>query len=111
MPLSVRFGTDCHRSCPDRSYSDDRKMVCLPCEDKKCEICDESQCYWCEDQFYVFGEVLLLFYGHPTILKPVNLSDMFLGKPFVCVCIYVMRYTGEVTKCICVSRGKVCGSL
>uniref|UniRef100_A0A674NA07 Proprotein convertase subtilisin/kexin type 5b n=1 Tax=Takifugu rubripes TaxID=31033 RepID=A0A674NA07_TAKRU len=50
--LSVRFGTDCHRSCPDRTYSVDTTMTCAPCEDDKCVTCDPSQCYWCEDGFY-----------------------------------------------------------
>ncbi|KAM9360686.1 proprotein convertase subtilisin/kexin type 5-like [Symphorus nematophorus] len=49
-----QFGTDCHLSCPDRTYSVDDTMVCTPCEDTRCEICDESQCHWCEDGFYVF---------------------------------------------------------
>lgn len=55
--LSVRLGTDCHQSCPDRTYSVDDTMVCAPCEDKKCEICDQSQCYWCQEGLYVFGNV------------------------------------------------------
>ncbi|KAM6931379.1 uncharacterized protein FYW49_003253 [Xenentodon cancila] len=49
-----RLGTDCHQSCPDRTYSDDTAMVCAPCEDKHCDICDQSQCYWCEEGFLVF---------------------------------------------------------
>ncbi|XP_076586661.1 proprotein convertase subtilisin/kexin type 5-like, partial [Chaetodon auriga] len=48
------LGTDCHHSCPDRTYGVDETMACAPCEDKQCVICDHSQCYWCEEGFYVF---------------------------------------------------------
>ena len=55
VDLSVRLGSDCHQSCPDRTYSVDDTMVCAPCEDKNCVICDPTQCYFCEEGFYVFG--------------------------------------------------------
>lgn len=55
VDLSVRLGSDCYHSCPDRTYSVDDTMVCAPCEDKNCVICDPSQCYFCEEGFYVFG--------------------------------------------------------
>ncbi|XP_062273839.1 proprotein convertase subtilisin/kexin type 5-like [Scomber scombrus] len=48
-----QFGTDCHQSCPDRTYSVDNTMVCAQCEDKQCVNCDHAQCYVCEDGFYV----------------------------------------------------------
>uniref|UniRef100_A0A671VLW9 Proprotein convertase subtilisin/kexin type 5b n=1 Tax=Sparus aurata TaxID=8175 RepID=A0A671VLW9_SPAAU len=47
----------CYHSCPDRTYSVDDTMVCAPCEDKNCVICDPSQCYFCEEGFYVFDGV------------------------------------------------------
>ncbi|KAM8760711.1 proprotein convertase subtilisin/kexin type 5-like [Acanthopagrus schlegelii] len=49
-----QLGSDCHQSCPDRTYSVDDTMVCAPCEDKNCVICDPTQCYFCEEGFYVF---------------------------------------------------------
>ncbi|KAG7490700.1 proprotein convertase subtilisin/kexin type 5 isoform X1 [Solea senegalensis] len=49
------LGTDCHQTCPDRTYSLNSAMVCAPCEDRKCVVCEQSQCYWCEDEFYTFG--------------------------------------------------------
>lgn len=54
---SVRLGTDCHQSCPDRTYGVEETMVCAPCDDKQCDICDQSQCYWCKEGFYVFGNI------------------------------------------------------
>ncbi|KAL6114118.1 pcsk5 [Pungitius sinensis] len=48
-----QLDTDCHQSCPDRTYSVHATMVCAPCEERQCVICDESQCYWCEEGFYV----------------------------------------------------------
>ncbi len=59
--LSVRLGTDCHQSCPDRTYSVKETMVCAPCDDKHCDICDQSQCYWCNEGFYVFGNIWTIF--------------------------------------------------
>ncbi|XP_067378152.1 proprotein convertase subtilisin/kexin type 5b isoform X1 [Channa argus] len=52
-----QLGTECHQSCPDRTYNANDTMVCAPCEDKQCVICDESQCYWCEEGFYAFDGV------------------------------------------------------
>uniref|UniRef100_H3D124 Proprotein convertase subtilisin/kexin type 5b n=1 Tax=Tetraodon nigroviridis TaxID=99883 RepID=H3D124_TETNG len=52
-----QFGTDCHRSCPERTYSVDTNITCAPCEDAKCLTCDPSQCYWCEDGLYVLDGV------------------------------------------------------
>uniref|UniRef100_A0A8C4EH67 Proprotein convertase subtilisin/kexin type 5b n=1 Tax=Dicentrarchus labrax TaxID=13489 RepID=A0A8C4EH67_DICLA len=57
VPLECSAGercTDCHHSCPDRTYSREDTMVCAPCEDKQCVNCDKSQCYWCEEGFYNF---------------------------------------------------------
>ncbi|XP_049434017.1 proprotein convertase subtilisin/kexin type 5b isoform X1 [Epinephelus fuscoguttatus] len=48
-----QLGSDCHQSCPDRTYNVNDTMVCDPCEDKQCEVCDEFQCYWCKEGFYV----------------------------------------------------------
>lgn len=54
--LSVsRLNTDCHQTCPDRTYSSKDNMLCAPCQDKQCAICDQAQCYWCEEGFYVSG--------------------------------------------------------
>ncbi|XP_078141236.1 proprotein convertase subtilisin/kexin type 5b isoform X1 [Centroberyx gerrardi] len=48
-----QFGTDCHHSCPDRTYSVNDSMVCARCADSHCVNCDPYQCYWCEEGFYV----------------------------------------------------------
>uniref|UniRef100_A0A8D3DY87 Proprotein convertase subtilisin/kexin type 5b n=1 Tax=Scophthalmus maximus TaxID=52904 RepID=A0A8D3DY87_SCOMX len=47
------LNTDCHQTCPDRTYSSKDNMLCAPCQDKQCAICDQAQCYWCEEGFYV----------------------------------------------------------
>uniref|UniRef100_A0A8D3C3B0 Proprotein convertase subtilisin/kexin type 5b n=1 Tax=Scophthalmus maximus TaxID=52904 RepID=A0A8D3C3B0_SCOMX len=53
-PLGLRvLNTDCHQTCPDRTYSSKDNMLCAPCQDKQCAICDQAQCYWCEEGFYV----------------------------------------------------------
>nr|XP_020458069.1 proprotein convertase subtilisin/kexin type 5-like [Monopterus albus] len=49
-----QLDTDCHQSCPDRTYGANNTMVCALCEDKRCEICDQFQCYWCEEGFYIY---------------------------------------------------------
>ncbi|KAM9742841.1 proprotein convertase subtilisin/kexin type 5b isoform 1-T1 [Menidia menidia] len=49
-----QLDTDCHKSCPDRTYSVTSTMLCAPCEDKNCAICDQSQCHWCIEGFSVF---------------------------------------------------------
>lgn len=54
--VSVRFGKDCHSSCPDRTYNVDETMTCVPCVDAQCLNCDPSQCYWCEEGSYVLGK-------------------------------------------------------
>ncbi|KAM9391469.1 uncharacterized protein KZ484_002947 [Pholidichthys leucotaenia] len=41
-----QLGHECHQSCPDKTYSVSDTMVCAPCEDKQCQVCDEYQCYW-----------------------------------------------------------------
>lgn len=59
--LSVRLGNDCHQFCPDGTYSSNDTMVCSPCGDKHCENCDQSQCYLCEEGFYIFGNIWLIY--------------------------------------------------
>uniref|UniRef100_A0A8C6U283 Proprotein convertase subtilisin/kexin type 5b n=1 Tax=Neogobius melanostomus TaxID=47308 RepID=A0A8C6U283_9GOBI len=49
------FGSDCHKSCPERSYCVEKTHECVQCEDEHCETCDDAQCYWCEEGFYVSG--------------------------------------------------------
>lgn len=52
-------------------------MVCAPCEDKQCVICDPSQCYWCEEGFYVSGKMSTIYnFG----LCCEYQLDIFLGK-------------------------------
>uniref|UniRef100_A0A6Q2XSN0 P/Homo B domain-containing protein n=1 Tax=Esox lucius TaxID=8010 RepID=A0A6Q2XSN0_ESOLU len=48
----LQFGTDCHKSCPDRTYNEG--TACVKCEDKHCVNCDQSQCYWCEEGFHLY---------------------------------------------------------
>uniref|UniRef100_A0AAV2MQD7 P/Homo B domain-containing protein n=1 Tax=Knipowitschia caucasica TaxID=637954 RepID=A0AAV2MQD7_KNICA len=48
-----QLGSDCHRSCPDGSFSLEEQKKCVPCEDKRCLNCDQNQCYWCKEGFYV----------------------------------------------------------
>uniref|UniRef100_A0A3B5KST8 Proprotein convertase subtilisin/kexin type 5 n=1 Tax=Xiphophorus couchianus TaxID=32473 RepID=A0A3B5KST8_9TELE len=51
--LCCRFDADCHQSCPDWTYEVKETMMCSSCDDPVCRVCDQSQCYWCEDGFYV----------------------------------------------------------
>ncbi|KAI5622037.1 proprotein convertase subtilisin/kexin type 5, partial [Silurus asotus] len=46
------FTTSCHKICPEKTYGDDVYMMCSPCGDY-CINCDESQCYLCEDNFFL----------------------------------------------------------
>ncbi|KAM9823350.1 proprotein convertase subtilisin/kexin type 5-like [Syngnathus typhle] len=46
--------SDCYKSCPDGTIGVPENMTCIPCEDRRCSICDESQCYWCQRGFYLF---------------------------------------------------------
>uniref|UniRef100_A0A8C5FU44 P/Homo B domain-containing protein n=1 Tax=Gadus morhua TaxID=8049 RepID=A0A8C5FU44_GADMO len=48
-----KWGSDCYRFCPERSFSVEDSMVCYPCEDQHCINCDQSQCYWCEEGFSI----------------------------------------------------------
>ncbi|XP_024861243.1 proprotein convertase subtilisin/kexin type 5 [Kryptolebias marmoratus] len=48
-----QLDADCHQSCPDGTYGVEDTMVCSPCEDKHCAVCDDSQCYWCGSGYYV----------------------------------------------------------
>ncbi|MCI4381190.1 hypothetical protein PGIGA_G00248710 [Pangasianodon gigas] len=47
-----KLRTSCHKICPEKTYGDDTYMVCSPCDDY-CVNCDESQCYLCEDDFFL----------------------------------------------------------
>lgn len=55
-----RLGTSCHKICPEKTYGDDAYMLCSPCDDY-CINCDESQCYLCEDDFFLSGAKECLF--------------------------------------------------
>ncbi|XP_071385584.1 proprotein convertase subtilisin/kexin type 5-like [Centroberyx affinis] len=39
----------------NRTYSVNDSMVCARCADSHCVNCDQYQCYWCEEGFYVSG--------------------------------------------------------
>ncbi|KPP76934.1 hypothetical protein Z043_103678, partial [Scleropages formosus] len=47
-----RFGFRCYKNCPEKTYSDEDSMTCNKCDDN-CVNCDDSGCYWCEDDFFL----------------------------------------------------------
>lgn len=49
-----RLQTSCHKICPEKTYRDDASEICSPCDDY-CVNCDESQCYLCEDGYFLSG--------------------------------------------------------
>ncbi|XP_062399560.1 proprotein convertase subtilisin/kexin type 5-like isoform X2 [Sardina pilchardus] len=44
----------CHRHCPDGTFGVNSTRVCEMC-DHHCRICDESQCHWCQDDYFLSG--------------------------------------------------------
>lgn len=52
-----RFKNFCYIGCPDSTYSRDSIMTCLPCK-SSCLSCTEDECIYCEEGFYLKGNVL-----------------------------------------------------
>ncbi|KAK3565727.1 hypothetical protein QTP86_014189 [Hemibagrus guttatus] len=52
LHVYFKLRTNCHKICPEKTYGDVIDMVCMPCDDY-CINCDESQCYLCEDDFFL----------------------------------------------------------
>lgn len=70
--FSFRLGESCHKICPEKTYGDDddANLLCRPCDDY-CVNCDESQCYLCEDGFFLSG-VKECFLFYPDKLSSVQ---------------------------------------
>uniref|UniRef100_A0A8C2KSV0 Proprotein convertase subtilisin/kexin type 5b n=1 Tax=Cyprinus carpio TaxID=7962 RepID=A0A8C2KSV0_CYPCA len=56
MVYFCRLKSSCHKMCPERTFEDKLSMRCARCDDH-CETCDASQCYQCEEGFFLSGEM------------------------------------------------------
>uniref|UniRef100_A0A8C1MNG8 Proprotein convertase subtilisin/kexin type 5b n=1 Tax=Cyprinus carpio TaxID=7962 RepID=A0A8C1MNG8_CYPCA len=52
MVYFCRLKSSCHKICPERTFEDRSTMRCARCDDH-CESCDASECYLCEDGFFL----------------------------------------------------------
>uniref|UniRef100_A0A8B9LCK8 Proprotein convertase subtilisin/kexin type 5 n=1 Tax=Astyanax mexicanus TaxID=7994 RepID=A0A8B9LCK8_ASTMX len=50
--LSGGLGIRCHRICPEKTFADNSLMTCMQCDDH-CINCDELQCYFCENGYFL----------------------------------------------------------
>uniref|UniRef100_A0AAR2KQ17 P/Homo B domain-containing protein n=1 Tax=Pygocentrus nattereri TaxID=42514 RepID=A0AAR2KQ17_PYGNA len=82
-----RLGSSCHRICPERTYADNTTMMCMHCDDH-CVNCDESQCYLCEEEYYLSGSMCVKncvegFYGDSKKeCEPCHPDCRSCGGPF-----------------------------
>uniref|UniRef100_A0A8C1W9D5 Proprotein convertase subtilisin/kexin type 5b n=1 Tax=Cyprinus carpio TaxID=7962 RepID=A0A8C1W9D5_CYPCA len=51
-PDYYELKSSCHKICPERTFEDRSTMRCARCDDH-CESCDASECYLCEDGFFL----------------------------------------------------------
>lgn len=51
--FSPRFEQHCYEICPEKTYSEG--FECKAC-DTNCSSCDQNECYWCEEGFFLLGE-------------------------------------------------------
>uniref|UniRef100_A0AAR2IXQ3 P/Homo B domain-containing protein n=1 Tax=Pygocentrus nattereri TaxID=42514 RepID=A0AAR2IXQ3_PYGNA len=85
--LSGGLGSSCHRICPERTYADNTTMMCMHCDDH-CVNCDESQCYLCEEEYYLSGSMCVKncvegFYGDSKKeCEPCHPDCRSCGGPF-----------------------------
>nr|XP_040139728.1 proprotein convertase subtilisin/kexin type 5-like [Ictidomys tridecemlineatus] len=49
---SPRFEHHCYKTCPEKTYSEE--LECKAC-DTNCGNCDQNECYWCEEGFFLLG--------------------------------------------------------
>ncbi|TRY60185.1 hypothetical protein DNTS_003795 [Danionella cerebrum] len=52
LPEYYQLGWSCHKTCPMRMYEEKSIMKCSRC-DENCENCDASECYLCEEGFFL----------------------------------------------------------
>uniref|UniRef100_A0A671RA21 Proprotein convertase subtilisin/kexin type 5-like n=1 Tax=Sinocyclocheilus anshuiensis TaxID=1608454 RepID=A0A671RA21_9TELE len=52
MLYFCRLKLSCHKICPERTFEDKLSMRCARCDDH-CESCDASECYLCEEGFFL----------------------------------------------------------
>ncbi|XP_032722555.1 proprotein convertase subtilisin/kexin type 5 isoform X1 [Lontra canadensis] len=63
------FEQHCYKTCPEKTYREESK--CKACE-TNCGNCDQRQCYWCEDGFFLLDGSCVRrcgpgFYGDPEL--------------------------------------------
>lgn len=51
--LRPRFEQHCYKTCPEKTYREGSE--CKACE-TNCGNCDQRQCYWCEEGFFLLGK-------------------------------------------------------
>ncbi|XP_006835069.1 PREDICTED: proprotein convertase subtilisin/kexin type 5 [Chrysochloris asiatica] len=69
MSSTSRFKHHCYRTCPEKTYSEE--FECKECN-PNCGNCDQNECYWCEEGFFLLGGRCVTkcgpgFYGDPEI--------------------------------------------
>lgn len=48
-----RFEHRCYKICPEKTYREE--FECKAC-DTNCGNCDQNECYWCEEGFFLLGK-------------------------------------------------------
>ena len=48
-----RFKDHCYKTCPEKTYREE--FECKAC-DTNCGNCDQNECYWCEEGFFLLGK-------------------------------------------------------
>ena len=49
-----RFKHQCYKTCPEKTYREESE--CKAC-DTNCGNCDQNECYWCEEGFFLLGKL------------------------------------------------------
>ncbi|XP_051950681.1 proprotein convertase subtilisin/kexin type 5-like [Xyrauchen texanus] len=52
LPDYYQLGSSCRKTCPEKTFADKISMRCDRCDDH-CETCDASECYLCENGFFL----------------------------------------------------------
>ncbi|KAI4573512.1 hypothetical protein MJT46_004752 [Ovis ammon polii x Ovis aries] len=63
------FKDHCYKTCPEKTYREE--FECKAC-DTNCGNCDQNECYWCEEGFFLLGGSCVRncgpgFYGDPEM--------------------------------------------
>lgn len=101
----VSFQDGCYKNCPAKTYSVEEEMTCVPCDDN-CVSCDEHECYWCESDLFLLGNLPSLgktwsytqriFFAHinteTIILHKMQLKSIKSNSLFIQIIIHTGKY-------------------